>query len=344
MLRLQAFLPELLKYYPATQSSICASLERWLDLPADHLVAANGSTELISWIDQLFVHGGLATPVPTFGRWTDQPAANGKPVHAFPRVADNDFRLDVAEYVEFVRHAKARVAVICNPNNPTGAFLPRTEVLNLLEQLADLDLVVVDESFIDFVSDGTIPTVARDAMRFRNAVVVKSLGKNLGLHGLRLGYAVGNRRLIQRLRNALPFWNVNGIAEWVIRELPAHRDRYDASRRRVVADRIQARSALREVPGLRLFPSLGNFLFVELPATCDGMAVRDQLLFEFGMLVRACGNKAGGSDQWFRIAIRSPAEMAELAGALTACGLTEPHRWQPRPERVYRYPLSANAG
>src|SRR5262245_27198661 len=66
-------LEEILKYYPEQNQPISEVLAEFLRLPAEHIVLGNGSTELISWIDHLFVRDSLAVPVPTFGRWTDQP-------------------------------------------------------------------------------------------------------------------------------------------------------------------------------------------------------------------------------------------------------------------------------
>jgi histidinol-phosphate/aromatic aminotransferase/cobyric acid decarboxylase-like protein len=104
---------------------------------------------------------------------------------------------------------------------------------------------VIDESFLDFADEGNVPTVSDEATRRENVVVLKSLGKNFGLHGVRAGYAVTNVRLAARLRRELPSWNVNGMAELLIRELPHYWDTYEESRRRVVRDRVLLERRLR---------------------------------------------------------------------------------------------------
>ena len=193
MADLRARLADVLRYYPGDNRCVSQVLAGLLGLDPANLVAANGSTELITWINERMVTRGLVTDVPTFGRWTDNARELRQPVLTYFRDPSDGFRLDVNELVRFTRESGAGALAICNPNNPTGALLTRDEVIHLLNETRHLDVVVIDESFIDFSSEDAIPTVAQEAARRDNVIVIKSLGKNLGLHGLRCGYAVAGR-------------------------------------------------------------------------------------------------------------------------------------------------------
>lgn len=313
---LRSRLDSALKYYPATNAQISGVLAGTLGLDPEAVVVANGSTELITWIDLLLVRESLATPIPTFGRWTDHPQELGRRLHCFPLRSQAHFELDLDEFVAFVRQTGARTVAVCNPNNPTGALLTRTQAVYLLDALADLDLIVIDESFIDFADPEVIPTVSDEAVERENVIVLKSLGKNFGLHGIRAGYAVANPRLAAVLRSNLPHWNVNGMAEMLIGMLGDHWSMYEESRRRVIYDRMLLEDRLRLVPGLTVFPSHANFVYVELPAVADGVALRNLLLRGFGVLVRDCGNKLGSGPQFLRIAARPEAEINLLIRSL----------------------------
>lgn len=309
-------LEESLKYYPSSNEDLTRLLCQAIGLDPASVVLANGSTELITWIDRLFVNGCLATPVPTFGRWTDQPAETGKRVATFETRPEEHFALDVDRFAAFVRRSGARAAAICNPNNPTGALVSRDQVLRLLNLLAGLELIVIDESFIDFADIEAIPSVAREAAERGNVVVLKSLGKNFGLHGVRFGYAVAQPGLIATVRGALPHWNVNGVAEAVIRSLADHMGEYERGRRRVIRDRQALEDALRCVPGLCVFPSRANFVYVRVPDEIDGVGLRNRLLTEHGCFVRECGNKLGSDHRYFRIAARPSEAIPPLIEAL----------------------------
>ena len=313
---LQSRLVEILRYYPGDNQTVADLLGRIFQLDSAHVVAANGSTELITWINERLITRDLVTDVPTFGRWTDNAREQGRVVHPYFRRAANDFRIDVDDLIRFTRDSGAKALAICNPSNPTGAFLQRREVLHLLEETSHLDVVVIDESFIDFACEDFVPTIAHDVAKHSNAIVIKSLGKNLGLHGLRCGYAVACQELASNLRRMLPPWNVNSLAEEFIRMLATNRDEYASARRRSVRDARAFERRLSQVDGLTAFPTNANFVYCCLDARIPGIQLRDLLLERFGCFVRECGSKIGSSSQYLRIAARPQPQQDLLVGAL----------------------------
>jgi histidinol-phosphate/aromatic aminotransferase/cobyric acid decarboxylase-like protein len=315
---LERNLQNILKYYPSDADTITAELCATLRLHPQTVAMGNGSTELITWIDHLLVKEGLAIPIPTFGRWTDQPLETGKRVDMFPLQESQDFELDTDAFLRFVRHRGSRVAVICNPNNPDGGYVSRREVIRLLDSLADFDLVVVDESFIDFVDAEPYTSVADEAAIRPNVIVLKSLGKNFGLHGIRFGYLVANPALAGTVRRALPKWNLNSFAEVVVFLLKEHQAEYRRSLELLAHDRRTMSHQLAALPGLTVFASQGNFVLVKLPIGKDGGQLRDYLIKEHGVFVRECGNKLGSSSQFLRLVVRPQADVRRLLTGLGA--------------------------
>ncbi|MFJ2172187.1 pyridoxal phosphate-dependent aminotransferase [Streptomyces sp. NPDC101062] len=317
--RMQGSLESILKYYPSDADTVTAELCSVLGLNPQTVAMGNGSTELITWIDHLLVRESLAIPIPTFGRWTDQPLETGKRVDMFPLQEEQDFTLDLQEYVRFIRQRGSRVAVICNPNNPDGGYLKRHQVVWLLDELSDLDLVVVDESFIDFVDAERAPSVADEASIRSNVIVLKSLGKNFGLHGIRFGYLVANPALAAKVRKALPKWNLNSFAESVVFMLKEYGVEYHQSLALLSRDRANMAQTLAAVPDLVVFLSQGNFLLVKLPDGVDGAALRDRMLTQYGVFIRECGNKLGSTSQFLRLVVRPQEDVQRLVAALQAC-------------------------
>ena len=314
--QLERNLRTILKFYPSDAGAITAQLASVLRLNPSTISLANGSTELITWIDQLLVDSSVAVPIPTFGRWTDQPMETGKRVDMFLLKEADGFELRVDEYLDFIRRRGSRVAVLCNPNNPDGGYLPRREVIRFMDALEDLDLVVIDESFIDFVEAERNPSVAAEAAVRPNVIVLKSLGKNFGLHGIRFGYQVSNPALTRKLSAALPKWNLNSLAETVIFMLAEHRAEYEDSLKKLALDRFLMHSQLGQFPELTVFPSQANFLLVKLPASVDGAELCDHLLAEHHLLVRQCGNKIGMTSQFMRFGVRPDTEVERLVEGL----------------------------
>ncbi|MFD4728287.1 pyridoxal phosphate-dependent aminotransferase [Streptomyces seoulensis] len=309
-------LREIITYYPSSADTITAELCELLHLPPQCVAMGNGSTELITWIDHLLVRESLAVPVPTFGRWTDQPMETGKRVDMFPLQEAGGFALDLGRYAEFIRARGTRVAVLCNPNNPDGGFLPRQSVVQFMDAMADLDLVVIDESFLEFADAEAEPSVVQEAMLRPNVIVLRSLGKNFGLHGIRFGYLVANPGLAHKVRSMLPKWNLNSFAEYVVFMLKQHGAEYTQSLLQVRRDRLEMASQLSALPGLTVYPSQGNFLFVRLPLGAEGTVVRDRLLTEHRVLVRECGNKIGSSSRFLRLVVRPETDVHRLVAGL----------------------------
>ncbi|MFI9610635.1 pyridoxal phosphate-dependent aminotransferase [Streptomyces sp. NPDC052023] len=309
-------LRDIITYYPSSADTITAELCSLLQLPPQCVAMGNGSTELITWIDHLLVRESLAVPVPTFGRWTDQPMETGKRVDMFPLQESSGFALDLAQYAEFIRARGTRVAVICNPNNPDGGFVHKHAIVQFMDAMADRDLVVVDESFLEFADAEAEPSVVQEAMIRPNVVVLRSLGKNFGLHGIRFGYLVANPALAGRIRSMLPKWNLNSFAEHVVFMLREHGQEYAQSLQQVRRDRLEMASQLSSLPGLTVYPSQGNFLFVRLPVGAEGTVVRDRLLTEHRILVRECGNKIGSSSRFLRLVVRPQVDVRRLVSGL----------------------------
>ncbi|MER6028045.1 histidinol-phosphate transaminase [Streptomyces sp. NPDC001851] len=309
-------LREIITYYPSGADTITGELCSLLGLPPQCVAMGNGSTELITWIDHLLVRESLAVPVPTFGRWTDQPMETGKRVDMFPLQEASGFALDLAQYAEFIRTRRTRAAVICNPSNPDGGYVRKQSVVQFMDAMADLDLIVVDESFLEFADAETEPSVVQEAMLRPNVIVLRSLGKNFGLHGVRFGYLVANPALAGKVRGMLPKWNLNSFAEHVVFMLKEHGAEYAQSLQQVRRDRLEMASHLSALPGLTVYPSQGNFLFVRLPVGAEGTMVRDRMLTEHRILVRECGNKIGSSSRFLRLAVRPQVDVRRLVSGL----------------------------
>jgi histidinol-phosphate/aromatic aminotransferase/cobyric acid decarboxylase-like protein len=305
-------LGEILRYYPDYAEVHQRHISEMTGLAPETIVPCNGSTEIITQLCQQ-AEGPVVTSVPTFSRWTDLPLELHVPLHTILRRRENAFRLEVDEIVRRVREVKARTLIISNPNNPTGAWLTLDEIKALAGALPDLNALIVDESFIDF-SD--LETAAHFAADTPNLVVVKSMGKSLGWHGVRLGYAAAQPLRAKAMRERLPFWNINGLAAYVLKTVTRFKAEYRASFAKVAEDRVYMMEQLMSVRGLTLYPSKANFLFIELPDGVPGKMLRDRLLKNYGVMVRECSNKIGSTEQYLRVAVQGRAAVDVLVQAL----------------------------
>ncbi len=310
--RISEHLTEILRYYPDYADVHAKHIGEIAGVCAEYIVPANGSTEIITRLCHL-TRGPILTPIPTFSRWTDLPEELGVPLHTMTTDIRKDFRLDVGEVVSRVAELGVKMLVISNPNNPTGAWFEAEEIDELVMRLPQVELIVIDESFLDFAGIESAATLIPKAA---NLVVVKSLGKSLGWHGVRLGYAATSPRVADLLRSQLPFWNVNGLAAYVLKSVTEFKEEFLQSLALVAEDRAYMLRQLETISGLRVFPSRANFLYVELPANIPGRMLRDRLLKEYGLMVRECSNKIGSSERYLRLAVQTKEAVDRLVPAL----------------------------
>lgn len=296
-------LKDALKYYPSLSEDLAKSLVDYVGLDSDHIVLANGSTELITWIDHLFIEKKVLIPIPTFGRWTDQPLETKKQVITFKRKENENFQLNLEGFVQSALANNVDVAVICNPNNPTGQILSTSEIEWVLQSLEQTKLVVIDESFLDFSDNPKKYSATTLVSKYPNLFILKSLGKNMGHHGIRTGIGISSPHLIRQIKSCLPKWNINGIAEVMIEEFVSRTVEYSQSLAQTRADRNYLYEQLQGIPFLTVFPSQSNFVFIKLPSFIEGPKFRNNMLTKHGILIRECSNKIGGGKNYFRIAV-----------------------------------------
>lgn len=317
---LQEQLPSLIKSYPPGRSTRGrAALAEVLRVNPEHLLIGNGATELITLINETLIDR-IAVPVPTFSEYLET-LRHRRGADLYPLNPSKGYALDPGAYLEWIRERGLRSALVINPGNPTGQLLPLEAMRLFLDEARDLEIVIVDESFIDFAGD-PIPSLLHDAQRFSNLLIVRSMGKHCGVPGLRLGYAcTANLYLLNRLRKAVPAWNVNAVAEFFLALLPSTDADYHAARRRVIEDVRWLAGELGRLPGLKTYPTRANFILAEVRNGMTATEIQMRLLREHRMYVRDCSNKLGMDAYHVRIASQGREKDAKLAEVLRGlCG------------------------
>ncbi|MEA2207778.1 MAG: histidinol-phosphate aminotransferase [Solirubrobacteraceae bacterium] len=293
-----------------------AGVASWLTVPAECVTPAHGAQALISVIAQVFVGEGTPVIVPnlTYGLYASVCTAAGGVV---TRVPPAGLALDLDGIAGAASTANARLVWICDPNNPTGTLIERSEWSAFLERLPSDCIVVADEAYIDFADPGVRVQRERDVLAGRPVIVIRSCSKIFGLAGLRLGYAVSDPSVARLLDLVQEPFNVNraalaaGLAAVSQPSLVAER------RALVVAARALLSAELEEA-GFTVHPSQANFVLVELGV--DDVAVCDELMRR-GILIR--GGTEFGLPGLARVTVapepvmlRTAAAIADTVGAL----------------------------
>ncbi len=287
---------------------------------ADNLVITRGADDAIDMLMRAFCIAGVdsvGVSIPSFAAYAHFARLQGAQVIEVP--LRDDFSFDQSAYVEALApQPRVKLAFICSPNNPTGNEVDPQDVLGVADALPDT-IVVLDEAYLDFSST---PSLAIEAARRPNLVVLKTLSKAFGLAGARVGCAIGNPDLISIAVRALPPYPLPSpsIEAAMAALSPSRRGIHEERIGRIKAERERLGALLARSPTVKSVRSGGgNFLFLEVEDP-DPLAVR---LRELGIRVRFRPNAAPGG---LRLSIGTEAENEAALAAFGVASASAPGR------------------
>ncbi|ESY18656.1 histidinol-phosphate aminotransferase [Mesorhizobium sp. LNJC395A00] len=227
----------------------------------DQVIAGNGSSELLGLIYRAFLAPGdkVAMMSPGFSFNRKLAMLQGA---EFLEIGCQAHSLPMEQLLS--GPAKdAKFIMLANPNNPTGTFLPISDIERLVAQSDRL--IVLDEAYVDFAPDHGLRLINR----YSNLLILRSFSKSYAAAGIRVGFGFGHPEIIGRLRNIQNVFNMNVIGHAVGISVLAHRGAYADNHKHIKDERERVTVALSQL-GFSVTPSRANFLLARVPAGQDG--------------------------------------------------------------------------
>ncbi len=311
---MKANFDSLICQYPSGMYVNSLLAARNFGLRQDQIVPGNGAAELIKVILE-HTTGRLGVIRPTFEEYSNR-YKNGEVVPFRPE--NQDFRYGAADIIGFFRTRDVQTLVIINPDNPTGNYLSREEILRLTAWTkAEGIRLIVDESFVDFASEEGASILCEKLLDANpHLIVIKSISKSYGVPGLRLGIAAsGDRDLIALMKKEVSIWNINSLGEFYMQIEEKYRKDYAASLVRLKAERKQFAQELAQVPGIRVLPSEADYLMAEVTGISSA-ELTELLLNRHNLFIKDLSSKVPGDRQFIRVAVRNREDDRLLTDAL----------------------------
>ena len=291
----------------------------------DEVVLGNGSCELILLAGQALLDPGTTVvhAAPSFALYPHLAAAAGAEAVAVPLGGDDGHDLEaMAAAVD----ERTRLIIVCNPNNPTGAYRGAGEIERFLEALPEDLAVLVDEAYFEFVDRPDAGRTMSMARERPNLLVTRTFSKAHGLCGLRVGYGVGAAGWIDAIDRVRQPFNTNALAQAAALESLRHPAALDRRVRETVGERTRVESALAET-SWAFTASQGNFILVAPDDPAAGSPGVHEQLLRLGVIVR--DGASLGCPGRLRVSIGTPEENTVFLSARAQLAGPAPRESQP---------------
>lgn len=313
---MQTNFERLLGEYPSGMGVNSLIAAKIFGLHASQVIVGNGAAELIKSLTERFT-GRLGMAFPTFQEYPNRKAEKD----VVPYFVTNDeFRYTAKDLMDFYEDKDIEVLTLINPDNPSGNYIRREDVLKLSEWCEKKNIrFVVDESFVDFVDEEETTTLL-DAGILKanpNLIVVKSISKSYGVPGLRLGVlASSDEELIAEMKKDVAIWNINSFAEFYLQIYEKYAKDYAKAIEKFKQTRAAYIKDLQALSGLRVLPTQANYVLCEVTSGVTSRKLAEDLLEE-NILIKDLSTKKGfDGKNYIRLAVRDEKDNAILVEAL----------------------------
>ena len=313
---LRANFDTLLTEYPSGMRVNSLLAAKNFDVHQKNILVGNGAAELIKSL-MGYLDGKVGFIRPTFDEYPNRNTRENS-VDYTPENRDYSYTAD--DLMNYFGDKDLANLIVVNPENPSGNFIPKADLLRLIDwsKVKGIKLII-DESFVDF-SDAEDSTLIDQAILDVNPhlFVMKSISKSYGVPGLRLGVlASGNTEIIAAMKKDVAIWNINSFGEFYMQIEEKYKKDYRDALVRIKAERDRFQSELAKVKGIRVIPSQANFVMVELDEGISPKELLKTLLIKHDLLIKELTTKTNGRN-YLRLAIRNTQDNDELIKALKA--------------------------
>ena len=309
----------LLTEYPSGMKVNTLIASKCFGVSEQYIVPGNGAAELIKVLMEGETKGKTGFIRPTFEEY---PNRFDKSLQVTFTPQNEDYRYTADDLMQYFDDKDINTLMLINPDNPSGNFIPKADVLRLAKWCEERNIrLVVDESFVDFSVDYKTNSLLSDEIleAYPHTAVMKSISKSFGVPGLRLGIlASANKELIAHIKEEVSIWNLNSFAEFFMQIYNKHEKDYFKACDKFLAERADFERQLKTIPFLRMMPTQANYFFCEVLPPYTAKEIVIYALRKHNILTRDCSLKPGldPNKQYMRIAVRNHEDNTKLVEAL----------------------------
>jgi histidinol-phosphate aminotransferase len=277
---MKRYIKQLHRYPEGGCYYLSEKLSKNLGVKPENILFGNGSNEVLEIIGRTFYEHGdeIVFSQYAFIVYKLVAQALGAVYHEVPA---NNLGHDLYNMLNYI-HPKTKIVYLANPNNPTGTMFTKKEFRDFMDKVPQTTLVVLDEAYSEYVDDKDYPDGLTFLKKYKNLIIVRTFSKIYGLAGLRIGYAVGDEKLISYMNRVREPFNVNTLAQFAALGALDDKEHIEKTKK-ITQEGFKYLYEELDKIGIEYIKSYGNFILIKTPM--KGVDFYNLLLKE-GVIVR----------------------------------------------------------
>lgn len=261
------------------------------------ILGGDGADEILDVLGKTLIEPGdeFIITIPTYTYYEFTLKIHGAvPVYAKWDMPENKVNID--SILDSI-NSRTKIIFLCTPNNPTGGIIEKEDIKKILESTDSL--VVVDEAYFEFSGENNSDLIND----YDNVFILRTFSKVMGLAGMRIGYGLGNSRLIGYMKRVKPVFSLTRPSQIAAKATLDDKDYISESTRVSIESRDYLYRELSKIPQLDVYESKANYLLVDIRRTGMDSTLICEKLLERGIIVRDCRSFRGLDDYWIRVSV-----------------------------------------
>lgn len=294
----------LTRYPEPDAATLKRLLARRFEVDEANIIVTNGSITAFYLLAQAWKGAKSAIAVPSFSEYEDACRLHGHELTFFPSTIDlSELSLEGQDF-----------CWLCNPNNPDGRLLHRSELLGLINAHPET-VFIIDQAYVSFTTEEMLKP--SDVKTHPNLILVQSISKAYNIPGLRIGYLIAPTTLAEAVRKFIIPWSVNALAIEASKYILIHPAQFTLPIRKWQRETTEFIYQLKKLDGVEVLPTATTFFLVRLKKG-TAASLKQYLLEKYGILIRDASNFRGLDETYIRLSTQKNDENEQLLEGMKA--------------------------
>ena len=243
------------RYFNPVTDELRTLLSQYCSVDKELILMGNGADEMLYYLFTSLRETSKSfcvAPAPSYFDYKSYSGAVGMKIKTVD--LDRDFQININQFLTLTDHDDCKLAIICNPNNPTGNLIEHETIIEILENCDKP--VLIDETYFEFSN----VTYREYLEKYPNLIIIRSFSKAFSSAGLRFGYLFSSPENVEQIKKVMTVFNLNLLTQGIATEILLNRDIFLEHNRTIISERERIYNILEANDDITVYPSKTNFL------------------------------------------------------------------------------------